>query len=415
MSKMKWINNWKIWAGVVTGTALLVLAYVLFSNRTTVPAVQIFQPTRTQLVDYVTSNGKIEPIDAHVFRAQFDTFVTSATAKDGQPVRRGQTILRLDANEVRADLAKARIELLESQENLRNDRGGGPPDERAQVAGDLRRAQADVDHLQSRQQTLEKLLQTHASTEDEVSQNSTALERARALFDALKKKQGDIADRAAIEEKSDSLGTQQAEEKIKLLENRLQSATVTADLDGTLYSFPLHQGDFVHAGDVLAEIADLRKVRLRAFVDETDLGQIKLDQPVKITWDAMPEKSWTGKTVQIPRQVLARGTRSIAEVLCSVENDKLELLPNVNVDVQILVQENDRALVVPRGAVRTEQDKHFVLVLDGDRLRRREVQLGMGNATSYEIVSGLNENDQVALTSNASLRDGTLVRASETK
>ena len=272
-----------------------------------------------------------------------------------------------------------------------------------------------MDHLQSRQQTLEKLLQTHASTEDEVSQNSTALERARALFDALKKKQGDIADRAAIEEKSDSLGTQQAEEKIKLLENRLQSATVTADLDGTLYSFPLHQGDFVHAGDVLAEIADLRKVRLRAFVDETDLGQIKLDQPVKITWDAMPEKSWTGKTVQIPRQVLARGTRSIAEVLCSVENDKLELLPNVNVDVQILVQENDRALVVPRGAVRTEQDKHFVLVLDGDRLRRREVQLGMGNATSYEIVSGLNENDQVALTSNASLRDGTLVRASETK
>ena len=156
-------------------------------------------------------------------------------------------------------------------------------------------------------------------------------------------------------------------------------------------------------------------MRVRAFVDESDLGGLKLDQAVKITWDAIPDRAWTGRTEQIPRQVLSRGSRSIGEVLCSVDNEKLELLPNVNVDVRILVQENDKALSVPRATVRTEQGKHYVLVLDGDHLRRREVQLGMANATNYEIVSGVAEGDQVALSSNLNIREGTVVHASETK
>jgi multidrug efflux pump subunit AcrA (membrane-fusion protein) len=56
-----------------------------------------------------------------------------------------------------------------------------------------------------------------------------------------------------------------------------------------------------------------------------------------------------------------------------------------------------------------------VLVLNGDRLRRREVVLGMANSTSYEIVSGLEESDQVVLSSNLDIKAGTVVRISETK
>jgi HlyD family secretion protein len=415
MTSKKWMNYWKIWAGVLLGVAVLAIAYVLFSNRAAIPTVQFVRTTRTALADYVTSNGKIEPTDAHVFRAQFDTFVTGAFAKEGQSVRRGETILTLDANEIRSDLSKARVQLLAAQDDLRNARAGGPPDEKAQLTGDLRQAQVDVDRLQKRQATLETLLETHASTQDEVGQNAASLARARALLDTLQHRQQDLADRATSEEKSALMRAQQSEEQIHLLENKLQSATVTSVMDGTLYSFPLRAGDFVHVGDVLAEIADLRKVRLRAFIDESDLGQLKLNQDVKITWDAMPERAWTGKTEQIPRQVLMRGTRSVGEVLCSVDNDKLELLPNVNVDVRILVQESKNALVVPRGTVRTDQGTHFVYVLNGDRLHRHDVTLGISNSTSYEVVSGLNEGDLVAVSSNLDLHEGSLVRPSETK
>jgi HlyD family secretion protein len=410
MPTTKWMSQWKIWTCVLLGTGLVVAAYTSFSQRNTVPTVQLTRPTRTTLIDEITTNGKIEPIDPQIVRSELDSFVTGTFVKEGQRVRRGEAILTLDADQVRADLTMMKNQQIEVREDLGKYRAGGPLDQKAQLAGDLRQAQAEVERLQQRQGALEKLLATHASTQDEVSQNATYLERARAALDVVLKRQEDFVEHVAVAEQQYSLRDQEVAERIHLLERKLQSATVTSAMDGTLYSFALRARDFVRVGDVMAEIADLHKLRLRAFVDESDIGHLKLGQPVKITWDAMPERTWSGKTEQIPQQVLARGERSVGEVLCSVDNDKLELLPNVNVDVRILLQEKSNALVVPRNAVRTGQGKYFVFVLDGDRLRRREVLLGMANPTNYEIVSGLEESDQVALSSRDDLQDGTVVR-----
>ncbi|HXX44416.1 MAG TPA: efflux RND transporter periplasmic adaptor subunit [Candidatus Acidoferrales bacterium] len=413
MATKKWVRDWRVWLSLLLGITAVTIVFVSFLDRDPVLVVQIVRPVRSALRDYVTCNGKIEPIAARIYRAQFETSVTHLLAKEGMPVHRGEKLLRLEANQVSADLSQAKLQLAMAQDDLRNSRGGGPPDERAQLAGDLRRAQADVERLQQTQETLEKLLQTHAATRDELSQNSTALARAQALLDTILQKQRDLADRAASEEQRDSLRVKQAEEQIGLLETRLESATVISPIEGTLYGFPLREGDYVRPGDVLAQIADLRKVQVRAFVDEADLGGLKVGEPVTITWDAMPELSWTGATEQIPKRVAALGSRSVGEVLCSVDNDKLDLLPNVNVDVRILVNEKDSALVVPRGAVRTEQGSHFVFVVEGDRLRQREVSLGIANSTSYEVLSGLGETDQVAVSSNLDLHDGTVVRSDE--
>lgn len=389
------------------------MVFVIVSSRYSVPTIQVARVTRTTIESYVSSNGKIEPIDAHVFRAEFETVVTGVFAKEGERVRRGETILTLDAGETRADLAQARIDLLAAKDDLRDARGGGPPDQEAQLTGDIRRAQVDVDHLESRQHTLEGLLADRAATQDEVGQNAAALARARAVLETLQKKQTDFANKAASGAENASLRAQQAEELIKTLESKIASATAIATADGTVYSLPVRVNDYVKPGTTLAEEADLHQLRLRAFVDEADLGGLKLNQPVKITWDAMPGKVWVGKTEAIPQQVVARGTRSVGEVLCSVANNDLKLLPNVNVDVEILVKDSHNALVVPRGAVHSEQDKHFVFVVNGDHIFRREVSVGIASSTSYEVLSGLTEGDTIALSSDLDLRDGAAVHAVE--
>jgi HlyD family secretion protein len=409
MANRNWTNDWRVWASVLAAAAVLATSYVLYSNRDPALVVQVARPTRTVLRDYISCNGKVEPVSPYLYRAQFATFVTGVFAEEGGAVRRGETVLTLDAKEIQVELQQAKVQLLAAQNDLRNDRAGGPPDERAQLVGDLRRAEADVKRLQDRQQLLEKLVQSQAATREEMSENATALTRAQALLDTLQERQKDLADRSALQEDQNTLRVKQAEEQVQLLETKLQSATVTSAIDGMLYNFPLRQGDYVRPGDALAEIADLRKVQVRAFVDEADLGGLKLNQAVTITWDTMPDRAWTGKTEQIPKEVSARGSRSVGEALCSIDNSKLELLPNVNVDVRILVAEKENVLVIPRGAVRTEQQSHFVFVVEGDRLHRRQVSLGIANSTSYEVVSGLDESDHVAVSSNLDLRDGSVV------
>jgi HlyD family secretion protein len=182
-------------------------------------------------------------------------------------------------------------------------------------------------------------------------------------------------------------------------------------VDGTLFALPVRLRDFVRTGDVLAEVADLSHVRVRAFVDEPELGSLEAGQAVEITWDAAPGRTWSGRTEQIPKAVVARGSRSVGEVLCSVENAKQDLLPNTNVNLLIRVRERSNALVVSRGAVHVEGNKRVVYVLEGDRLRRREVRVGIASATKFEVLDGLSEGQRVALPGDVILRDGLEVRA----
>jgi HlyD family secretion protein len=173
-------------------------------------------------------------------------------------------------------------------------------------------------------------------------------------------------------------------------------------------------GDYVKVGDLLAEMADLHQVRVRAFIDEPEIGTLEPGQPVKITWDALTSRSWPGKTEIIPKQVVARGSRSVGELLCSVENDKLELLPNTNVNVRIQSRERLNVLAVPRGAVELEGGQRYVFVVKDQIgksvVEKRAIQVGIADATSYEVISGLMQGEVVALPGDTDLKDGLAVK-----
>lgn len=399
--------------GLVAGLAVLVV--VLLASRGQAPAVPVTSVAREDLTSTISSNGKVEPIAATVARAQFPTFVEKVLAVEGQAVRRGQVILTLDAAEVRAQLAQARANLIAAQTDAKNARAGGAPDEVAQLQGDLEKARVSVANLERTQQALEKLVAKQAATLDELAQNQAALAEARATLQTLQLRNAALAQRATADVGKANLRERQAQEQVRALEEKVRSATVIAKADGTLYSLPVRAGDYVKVGDTLAEMADLGHVRVRAFVDEPDLGWLEPNQVIQVSWDAKPGRTWTGRTEMVPKQVVARGTRSVGEVLCSVDNDKLELLPNVNVEVRIQVRDRRGALVVPRAAVRYDNGKHSVFVYDGDKVHRREISVGVASATKYEVLAGLKDGDRVALPGDQELRDGMDIRATEDK
>ncbi len=90
------------------------------------------------------------------------------------------------------------------------------------------------------------------------------------------------------------LGVEQEKSDVAALEDKVRQGRITAPTDGTLYALPVKAGDYVKVGDLLAEMADLRQVRVRAFIDEPEMGALEPGQPVKITWDALPNRSWQG-------------------------------------------------------------------------------------------------------------------------
>jgi HlyD family secretion protein len=393
--------------------AIVVLLFATIALRKKPPEVAIVSVGREDLSETVTSNGKVEPIAPDVAHAEFPAFVEKVMATEGQTVHRGQLILTLDAGDIQSQLAQAKTNLLNAQTELRNARAGGSLDEVAQVRGSLQQARVDVQSMERTEKALEQLVAEHAATQDELAQSQAALAKARARVQELEQRKEALAQKAASAAESSDLVARQAQGQVQALEEKLRSATVVARTDGTLYSLPVHAGDYLKVGDVLAEMADLRYVRVRAFVDEPDLGRVKPDQAIQVTWDAKPGRIWSGRTQQIPKEVVPHGMRSVGEVLCSVDNDKLELLPNINVEVTILVVERRNVLVVPRAAVREDGGKRYVFLFDGQKLQRREISVGIASASKYEVLSGLALNDRIALPGDQNLRSGMAIRVAE--
>lgn len=395
------------------GTCLIALVFIVPANRRQMLPVRVVSAIRKDLNATITTNGKIEPISPSIMRAQFATFVDKVIAVQGHSVRRGQTILKLNVD-LSSQLAQVRGDLLAAQEDLLHARTGGPPDELAQLHGDLKKEQANVENIERVHRALEQLVHGQAALQEELAENQAHLMQAKSTLETLERKEKNLAQRSALEAERASIRVRAAQDRERKLEEEVRSATVTSPVNGSLY-YSVHEGDYVNVGEMLVEIADLHRVQVRAFVDEADLGRLEVNQAVRVSWDAKPSKIWTGRTEQMPMQVVAQGTRSVGETICFIDNQNLELLPNVNVVVKILVQERHGALVVPRAAVRYNNGHYFVFIYAGGKLHRRDIAVGVTDDIDYEVLSGLTSDDQIALPSDFELREGMNVRVAETR
>lgn len=398
---------------VVAGLVAFLL--VRISGRQPVAKIAATRPVRQNIVASVSSNGKVEPISPFNVWARSNTFVEKVYASEGQNVKKGQLLLELDVKDVTAQLAEAQSKLLRAQDDLRAAKSGGHPDEAARVAGDLIKAEADRDRLRRSHESLQRLLAQGAATKDELAANDLSLAKAESDVAKLTAAQAEFKRLVGVDATRAQFAVEQAQSDVAELQDKVRQGRISAPGDGTLYSLPVKTGDYVKVGELLAEMADLHKVRVRAFIDEPEMGGLEANLPVRITWDALPNRSWQGETEIIPKQVVARGSRSVGELLCSVENSNLELLPNINVNVKINLKERMNVVTVPRGAVETEGGKRFVFVVrEGavgkTTLEKRQIAVGIADATSFEVLSGLQGNETVALPGDVDLRDGMAVK-----
>ena len=393
-----------------------IIAFVLvrISGRQPVAKIAATRPVRQNVIASISSNGKVEPISPYTVRAQLDTFVQKVYASEGQNVKKGQLLLELDVKDVTAQLSAAKSKLLRAQDDLRAAQSGGRSDEAARVSSDLAKAQADRDRLRRNHDSLERLLEKGAATKEELAANELALAKADADVERLSAAKAEFTRQVGLDASRSQFAVQQAQSDIAALEEKVRQGRINAPVDGTLYSLPVKTGDYVKVGDLLAEMADLHKVQVRAFIDEPEMGGLEPGLPVRITWDALPNRSWQGKTEIIPKQVVARNSRSVGELLCSVANNNLELLPNINVNVRINLKERMNVVTVPRGAVETEGGKRYVFVVRAGvgkaTLEKREIQVGIADATSFEVLSGLQGTETVALPGDVELREGMVVK-----
>ncbi len=397
----------------VTGLAILAAVILLAAFVTrkddSIP-VRTAQVEQGQIRSLISTNGKIEPVQNFEAHSPLTTTVRRLLVKEGDAVKKGQLLVTLDDADARTQAARAQTQLKAALAEINGLERGGNQEEVLSVDAQLVKARGDRDAAQRNLEALKRLQQQGAATAGEVRAAENALAQADAQLHLLQQKQtGRYSKPEIARVEAQRL---EAQAGYDAAQETLSKSNVRAPFDGIVYSLPVKQGAFVASGDLLLQVADLRKVQVRAFVDEPDVGKLAPGNPIEITWDAVPGRIWRATVNAIPSTVKLRGSRNVGETISIVDNNDVKLLPNVNVGVTIVTAERNSALVVPREAVRMDDSKPYVLQVVGRQLKRKSVETAISNLTEVEITRGLALNDLVAISSlnGKPIGDGTQVK-----
>src|SRR5579864_4584985 len=381
------------------------LAAWIVSRKTTPPEADFVKVTRETIVSTLGTNGRVEPLEWMSARAERSGVIARVLVSRGQRVNKDDLLVELDTRVATAELSKAQAAIQEAQAQQQLLNQGGRIAERQQIDADLARVRLDLKAAETNTQVLERLVANQAATRQELTSARQTVDQLKLRIQALEEHKAALV--TGTDKEIARAKLQEAESSAAIARTNLDLSVLRAPMDGTIYDFDLKQGSFVNAGDPIAKVGRLDRVRVTVYVDEPDLGKVRKGEVVIITWDALPGHQWKGEVDKLPNQVMPLGTRQVGEVGCIIQNPDRDLLPNANINADIEASAAANVLVLPKEALRRQGSETGVLLLQGDRVVWRKVSLGVSSYTKSQVVSGLGEGDAVALPTEKPIKNGT--------
>ncbi|MBK9170271.1 MAG: efflux RND transporter periplasmic adaptor subunit [Bryobacterales bacterium] len=449
--------RWKIAIALgltVTAAAGGYASYVY--HRRGIVAVQTGWIIRQDLQSIVTASGEIKPRNYVNIGANAMGRVTEILVAEGDRVRKGQLLARLESvqpeAEVRAQraaLSSAEAESAGAEASLRT-ADENIASNRAAVA----RAKAELERAELDYKRAQELLENKLIARQEFDQRAAVFRSQQATVrEAEARLVGAEAGRqeAAARLSASQRRITQSRAVLARVADVLDKHSAVAPLDGMVTNLPIRVGETVvmgiqnSPGSLVMTIADMSLITAEVKVDETDIVNVQLDQPVDVTIDAIPGQSFRGRVIEIGNTAILRSTGLAAsqsaissqeakdfKVVVALDDPPESVRPGLSCTARITTASRFDAVTAPlqavtvrrRGdlepepkkekapdappdpaAVKAAQEEILgVFVLEDGKAQYRKVETGITGATDIEILSGLREGDRIITGSYKTIR-----------
>ena len=440
-------KKWKI--TILIGLLLVIGGAVLASIRISergITTIQTGKVARMDLTSIVTASGEIKPRNYINIGAntQGPAPITAIYVKEGDRVKKGEVLARLAAVQPKADLNAQQAALNAALA----DSGASEASEKAQD-DNIAVAQAQVDHDRA-----------------DLEQKKMDLKRSKDLFDAkliasqdyeAKKVTYDLAvatlqssiqkveqARAARAQASAQLASAQKkvvqnEAMVSRSSDVLAQYAATAPLDGVVTNLPVRVGETVvpgiqnSAASTIMTIADMSLITAELHVDETDIVSVKMGQPAEVSIDAIPNKTFKGRVIEIGDTALLRSSGVAAsqsqtssqeakdfKVVIALDIPEDMVRPGLSCTAKITTATESHALAIPIQALTVrekgqleqrkpgqspdmspaaqktaKEEEQGVFVVHNGKAAFRQVATGITGATNVQVLSGVKEGDEI--------------------
>ncbi|MCS7023409.1 MAG: efflux RND transporter periplasmic adaptor subunit [Bryobacteraceae bacterium] len=449
----------KITLGVVVLALLAGGGYAGYHySKKGVVVVQTGRVVRQDLTAIVTASGEIKPRNYINIgtNAVSPSRITEILVSEGQAVRKGQILAKLESVQPEAEVAAQRAALSTAEaEAAASEAAVRAADENIRTAeASLERAKADLERSRIFFERAKRLWEDKLISRQEYDQRATeyaavqaAVREAEARIHQLQAQRQQAVQNLAAAQRRIAL----SQANLKRATDVLQRTLAIAPIDGVVTNLPVRVGETVVPGiqnspaSLIMTIADMSLITAEVKVDETDIVNVKLDQEAEVTIDALPNRTFRGRVIEIGNTAILRSTGLAAsqsaissqeakdfKVVVALNNPPAEIRPGLSCTAKIITAVRRQTLTVPiqaltvrrKGDLEPErksgvqaaapldpavererkQELQGVFVIANGVAMFKKVETGITGATDIEVLSGVNEGEEIITGSYKVLR-----------
>lgn len=443
-------TKWKVAIGVTLLAVIAVgIAAAVQYNKRGIVTVQTGKVVRQDLTSVVTASGEIKPRNYINIgsNASAPSRIMEILVVEGQRVRKGQLLARLESVQPEAEVAAQRAQVSSSMaDSAASEAGLKSADQNIRtLEATLERNKADLERARLNFDRAKKLMDAGLLSKQDFDQRSAEFVSFQA---AIREAEARIAQAKAQREQfaSQLSATQRriavSEANLRRANDTLSRTQATSPIDGMVTNLPVRVGETVVPGiqnspsSLLMTIADMSLITAEVKVDETDIVNVKLNQMADITIDAIPGKTYKGHVIEIGNTAILRSTGLAAsqsaissqeakdfKVVVALDNPPDEVRPGLSCTAKIVTATRQQAVTIPIQALTVRQkgdlDKPVkegetpvqetdpvkakaakeeiqgVFIVRGEQAKFQKVETGITGTTDIEVLSGLKDGDEI--------------------
>jgi HlyD family secretion protein len=442
-------RKWKILitVGVLVVGSIAVFAGVRYSRRGIV-TVQTGHATRQDLTSLVTASGEIKPRKYINIGANASGELTEIPVKEGDNVRKGQLLARIENTQPEADVNAQRASLSSIEADAAASEAGlkAYDDNLLTMQAAIDRTKADLEKASLDYKRGEELYQAKLIPKQDYDLRKAAFDSAQA---SLKEAQARLTQAKTQREqaKSQLYSAQkrvaQSHAMMTRADDVLKKFNSYAPLNGVVTNLPVRVGETVIPGlpnlpgTIIMTIADMSIITAEVKVDETDIVNVKMNQTADVTIDAIPNKTFKGHVIEIGNTAIVRSTGIAAsqsttssqeakdfKVVVALDAPPEDIRPGLSCTAKITTATRQHVVTIPIQALTIRQKGDLeappknasvqaavkldpvaekarkeeiqgVFVISGGKAVFRKVETGITGSTDIEVLSGLKDGDEI--------------------
>jgi len=362
-----------------------------------ISTIRVIQGTIRETIE---AEGTLAPFETVNVKSKEDGYkVEVVLVEEGDSVKKGQELVRLDVSDYEVNLKKAETELLTAQTTLKKLLEGATELEITQAKTSLEQAQLNYQSARVQFEQNQKLFESGAVSQQELNESQNQMEMYKQNVISAQKKLDDLLDGADTDEIEVARAQlAQAEANVVDAQKKIEYGTITSPIDGVVIAVSVEKEDVVTQAKTLITIGNLDQMKALVAFNEIDVPKINIGAKAEITLAAFPDEVIRGEVsfISLQSQIIDNIVTYEGKII--VPNSDRKLYPGMTVDATVVVNQSENTLLLPLEVLIEEDGKNFVLVPGLQKEPNKvPIKVGLRNDEIFEVLEGLKKDQEVLI------------------